>query len=140
MNNRIILSAIFVIIVNLLAAGNASAQSWTTTTVDSAGTVGYDTSIALDSSGKVYISYYDGTNNDLKYATNASGSWVTTTVDNIWNTGRYTSIAVGTSGAVYISYQDVTDGDRLMYATNVSGAWETTAVDSTGGIRGSIPR
>ena len=30
----------------------------------------YDTSIAIDSNNKVHISYYDGTNDDLKYATN----------------------------------------------------------------------
>ena len=29
------------------------------------------TSIAIDSNGKVHISYLDDTNNDLKYATNA---------------------------------------------------------------------
>ncbi|MFO0794368.1 MAG: hypothetical protein U0586_09935 [Candidatus Brocadiaceae bacterium] len=39
-------------------------------------------SIALDTSGKVHISYFDEINGDLKYATtNSSGSWVTTTVD-----------------------------------------------------------
>ena len=46
------------------------------------GSVGYDTSIALDTSGNAHISYFYG-NPDygLKYATNASGSWVTTMVD-----------------------------------------------------------
>ena len=37
------------------------------------------TSIALDTSGKVYIAYYG--NYDIEYATNASGAWVTTIVD-----------------------------------------------------------
>ena len=92
MNKRIILSAIFVIIVNLLAAGNAGAQSWTTETVDSAGFVGYNTSIALDSSGKAYIIYSDFTNGDLKYATNATSSSAPTVTTSL-ATGVTTSSA-----------------------------------------------
>ena len=45
-------------------------------TLDSIGYVGGYSSIAIDSNNKVYISYYDTTNGDLKYATNVSGSWV----------------------------------------------------------------
>ena len=61
-----------------------------TTTVDSSGYVGEDTSIALDSENKAHISYEDIediTNADLKYATNASGSWVITTVDSSGSIG-----------------------------------------------------
>ena len=45
------------------------------------------TSIALDTAGKAHISYYDNTNDDLKYATNASGAWVTTRVDSSGDMG-----------------------------------------------------
>ena len=133
MNKRIILSAIFVIIANLLAAGSVGAQTWTTTTVDSSEYAGSYTSIALDSSGKAYISYYDGTNGDLKYATNASGSWVTTTVDSTGDVGRFTSIALDTFDKAYISYYDWTNAD-LKYATNASGSWTTTTVASAGTV------
>ena len=37
---------------------------------DSTAAVGLYTSIGIDSTDKVYISYYDGTNRTLKYATN----------------------------------------------------------------------
>ena len=43
--------------------------SWNYETVDLSTGVGECASIALDSSGKVHISYYDSTNGDLKYAT-----------------------------------------------------------------------
>src|SRR4030065_1393937 len=39
--------------------GNAN---WNCSTIDSAGDVGYDTSIAIDSNNQVHISYYDKTN------------------------------------------------------------------------------
>lgn len=43
-------------------------SEWSIQTVDSEGNVGYYTSIALDSSDRPHISYYDETNDDLKYA------------------------------------------------------------------------
>jgi hypothetical protein len=51
-------------------ATNASG-SWVMSTIDSGGDVGAYTSIAIDSNNKVHISYFDQTNADLKYATNA---------------------------------------------------------------------
>jgi len=111
--------------------------SWVTTVVDSG--LGYFTSmslsrgaelwVAVDSSDKVHISYCDVTNEDLKYATNASGSWVTTTVDSVGSVGRHTSIAIDSSDKVHISYYDATNED-LKHATNASGSWVTEIVDS----------
>ncbi|HHT9106707.1 MAG TPA: hypothetical protein ACFYD7_12675, partial [Candidatus Wujingus californicus] len=86
---------------------------------------------ALDS-GSTYISYYDSSNGDLKYATNAYGSWVKTTLDSTGYVGQYTSIALD-SGSTYISYYDSSNGD-LKYATNASGSWKNTTVDSNGNV------
>lgn len=79
------------------------------------------TSIALDSSDNGYISFYDNTNGDLKYATNATGSWVTTTVDSTGNVGMHTSIALDSADNVHISYYDYTNGN-LKYASKCENA------------------
>ena len=101
-------------------ATNASG-SWSTGTVDDSGDVDGYTSIALDSSDKVHISYQG---NGLKHTTNTSGLWVTETVDS--SGGMYTSIALDSSDKAHISYY--TGG--LKYATNISGSWVTETVDN----------
>jgi hypothetical protein len=105
--------------------------SWKVLTIDSLNDVGRCTSIALDSANKVHISYVDDTNDDLKYATNASGTWQVTTIDSANNVGLYTSVALDSANKVHISYFDDTNDD-LRYATNSSGTWQITLVDSTG--------
>ena len=65
-------------------------------------------SIATDSSNKVRIHYYDATNEELKYATNASGSWAIETVDSglgIDRGGnRVTGIVLDSSDKAHIAY------------------------------------
>ncbi len=101
---------------------NASGE-WVTESV--CPSQGMLTSIALDGSGKVHISYGSG---GLAYATNASGAWVTESVDP--ESGSSSSIAVDTAGNIHISY------GKVMYATNSSGAWVTETVESEWNIEG----
>ena len=115
---------------NLKYVTNASG-SWVTTIIDDSNHAGGRTSIAVDSSGKVHISYWDWSNDDLKYATNVSGKWTITTIDS-GGVGENPSVAVDTLGNVHISYYDYSNGD-LKYATNVSGKWVTQTVDSLKG-------
>jgi hypothetical protein len=96
--------------------------------------VGWDSSIAIDSNNKVHISYQDSTNDDLKYATNASGSWVTSTIDGEGSrVGWYSSIGIDSNNKVHISYYDNSNRD-LKYATDASGSWVTSTIDSEGSV------
>jgi hypothetical protein len=99
--------------------------SWIYETVDDSLFVGRSTSIAVDSNDKAHISYLDGTNEDLKFATNASGIWVTTTVDASGDVGYDTSIAVDSNDKAHISYYGGLTGD-LKHATNAEKTVDST--------------
>lgn len=67
--------------------------------------VGQYTSIAHDATGRLYVSYYDVTDGDLKLAIrDASGAWTTQTVDSTGDVGLYSSIALDPSGKPTIAY------------------------------------
>lgn len=110
-------------------------------TLDSNGTVGLWTSIAVDSAGKFHISYHNQTTGGLYYATNASGSLSIQPVDCcktgfLASLGTNTSIAIDSKGKIHIAYK-YEEGDilsagygALRYATNASGSWAVQLVDS----------
>ena len=103
------------------------------------------TSLAVSSSGKPYISYYEyDINLDegyLKYATLTSGSWVKEYVDKDADddVGWYTSIALNSDANPGISYYD---GERqnLKYARRSGGSWsrETVASSDNTGLYTSL--
>ncbi|MCP2504817.1 MAG: putative Ig domain-containing protein, partial [Candidatus Poseidoniaceae archaeon] len=102
--------------------------------VDTSGTVGEYNSIAIDSNGYRHISYYDSSNDDLKYATDKSGSWVLTPVDSTSaSVGKFTSIVIDSNDDVHISYHD-SSNDDLKYATDKSGSWVVSSVDTPGNV------
>mgnify|MGYP006255940223 FL=1 len=94
--------------------------SWSTiTTIDSATTLGWQASMAIDSSDNIHVSYYDASqfNGDLKYATNSGGSWTTKVVDSSTaRSGKYNSITTDANGYAHISYSvDNPAGARDIY-------------------------
>ena len=114
----------------LITQHPSEAQAWETQYV---GTGQFDayTSIAVDADENAHISYYDDANQDLKYATNATGAWVPETIADAGKQGLHTSIAVDSSDKVHISYADQTSpGFALRYATKVSGSWVLEEVDT----------
>ena len=72
-------------------------------------------SIAVDSAGKLHISFYEYTGRNLMYATNASGVWVSEYVDVTGYVGTYSAIVVDAGDIPYIVYYDETN-TNLKYA------------------------
>ena len=113
--------------------------NWEIETVDegpeSSPHVGSFTSIALDSSNRVHISYLDFSYGEykLKYATNKTGAWNRVTIDDDGEAGWDTSIAINSKNEIRISYYDEGEGN-LKYATSSGGGWSVKTLYHEGGV------
>ncbi len=118
-------------------ANPACTGAGTITAVDTAGSVGQSTSLAIGPDGNPVISYYDSTNLDLKVAKCANptctGAATITAVDTAGNVGEFTSIAIGTDSNPVISYFDTGDLEVAKCPNPAcTGVATMTAVDTAG--------
>ncbi len=121
-------------------SGECVPEPWSITTVDADGDTGHGSSIAVDASGAVHISYVDDTAHALRFASrDPGGTWTTSTVDSTKTitangTGR-TSLTVDASGGVHVSYDYTLSSGGLGYVFRAApgASWTTSPVDSLGG-------
>jgi len=79
--------------------------SWVDSTIDSTGDVGRFSSINIDSSDKVHISYNDLTNTNLKYATDTTGSFVISVLDtDNTDTVKYSNLKTDSSDRINVVF------------------------------------
>jgi hypothetical protein len=131
---------------NLKFVRSSNFTSWSPQTLDSTGDVGKYSSIdvidtTLDFDTRVYISYYDTTNGNLKFITSDTkgNSWdAAIAIDSTGDVGQYTSLDTGlhTDGStekIGISYYDVTNGNlKFAYSTNYGSSFSSvTTIDSS---------
>jgi hypothetical protein len=103
---------------------------WTQTAVENSSEVNYIGSIAVDSAAAAHVCYVE--ENNLRYATNASGGWVIDTLvdlSSMIDFPRFCKIEVDALDFVHIIYSD-TIAERLTHLTNASGSWVGGVVDN----------
>ena len=124
---------------------NCSGGDESITALDTIGNVKFQSSsLALDGSGNPVVSYYDGTNRDLKVlhcgdANCTSGNSITSP-DTAGDVGRFPSLALDASDNPVVSYVAFANGDlKVLHCNdpNCSGGDESiTAPDRLGEVEG----
>ncbi len=101
-----------VLVLVLVLLTSVTAHAWKFETVDRTANTGQYTSIAVDGSDKVHISYIDQANGELKYARSTSwGDWAIFTASSagVVFTGLHTSLALDSLDRAHICYIDWTN-------------------------------
>jgi hypothetical protein len=135
------LRLLFVLLALALFGASAFAYDWNCETVETAGSVGYHTSIFVESGNSVHISHTDYTNTNLRYCRGSYGSWSCETVESTdqWDGSKGpSSIFVESDGNVHMSHKSTSNG--LRYCTGTLGNWTCEDVNAAvyGGSYNSI--
>lgn len=116
---------------------------WTSVSVDTVGTVGQYSSLAIQDGGRLHVLYFFDDTDDLRYATcggdcTTAANWTVITVESDGTIGLLgISLLVEDNGRLHASYYDLTDA-QVAYATcgaacTTPGNWTSTLIDDSGG-------
>lgn len=87
-------------------------------------------SLALDSTNKPHVSFYDCENSHLMYAYRDSSGWHKFTVDSSPRSGLSSSIAIDSKDHPHISYRSgQSEAGRLVYTFFNGSSWKSIQVD-----------
>jgi hypothetical protein len=90
--------------------------------------------IAVDTSGKVGIGYFDLTNTAVKYAFYNGHTWSDTTVESDKHVGTNPSLQFDINGNAYLAYYKRSGGNlRLATLNRDAGTWSRITVDGADG-------
>jgi subtilisin family serine protease len=120
---------------DVLYATRSVSGMWSSTrAIDSIGDVGSQLSIAVDTTGKPGIAYYDATNSAVRYASFNGVTWSNKTIESSKWVGTSPSLGYDIDGNAYLAYYRRSGGNlRLSILDRDSGRWERITVDGLDG-------
>lgn len=121
---------------------------WVIDSVDTSSGVGRYASLALDSTGKPYISYFNQSSLNLRVARWDGSAWILQTIDTgnlTYGAGQFTSIAVDPANHIHVAYQGKDYNysqykylSDLKYAYWNGTSWSKQILDNSDNIGGYI--
>ena len=102
--------------------------------LDATGDVGGRSPIAIDSTGKIGVAYFDVTNTAVKYINFDGYRWMIKTIESDKHVGTHPSLAFDIDGNAYLAYERRSGGYlRLAALDRDTGAWTRRSIDGGNG-------
>ncbi len=106
--------------------------------VDSDWGVGAGASLAVDSAGKVHISYVDTSLGAVRYATNKSGNWVVSKPPTNGAPEAHTALVLDLAGYPIIFYHNTTNDTIESLVGQMGGSWFSYTLNTPGDGGGEV--